>query len=197
MQNIFLEELGRKIFHMAILLVLAFYFMIENQFGKTSALLALMALLVFFLILEYLRLEIGWRMPLFSQLIREKEREKFCGIIYFLSATIICLAVFDFGIALAALLMATFGDMVAALIGRSYGVTILFRNKTVTGSASELLANIIIALVIAFVGLSHIYVLVAMAFVATLSEIAVSELDDNLIVPLFSGFVGQLMSSLF
>src|SRR3989339_1388178 len=127
------HEIGRKMIHITILIVLIIYNFIQNSYGKQLALLFLVALLILFLMLEYFRLELGWKMPFFSQFIRPKEQNKMYGVIYFLSATIISLAVFDYKIALAALLMTTFGDMVAALVGKKYGTTLIYRNKTLAG----------------------------------------------------------------
>ena len=89
--------------------------------------------------------------------------------------------------------MSTFGDFSAALIGKKYGVNLLFRDKTTIGSLSELIVNLIIG----FIVLSNIYIIIAMAFTATIVEILASELDDNLMVPLFSGFIGQLVTFIF
>ena len=111
------------------------------------------------------------------------------GVIYFLSATIISLAVFNPKIALAALLMTTFGDMIAALVGKRYGTTLIYRNKTWAGFLGELITNLIVG----FLVLDKIYVILGMAFVATIVETLVDELDDNLLIPLFSGFVGQVI----
>ena len=193
--NLF-HEIGRKIIHLTILIVLIGYVIIEKIYGKTAALLSLVALLMFFLFMEYLRLDLDLQIPFFSQFIRPKERERMYGVIYFLSGTIICLAVFDFRIALAALLMTTFGDIAAALIGKRYGVTILFRSKTVKGALAELIVNLIVSLVV-LIGVTNIYVPIGMAFIATFVETFVDELDDNLLVPLFSGFVGQMLVYFF
>ena len=108
---------------------------------------------------------------------------------YFLSATVISLAVFEHKVALAALLMTTFGDMMAALVGRKYGTTLIYKNKTWAGFIGELIVN----LVVGFLILDRIYVILGMAIVATLVETLVDELDDNLIIPIFSGFVGQVI----
>ena len=114
------NEIGRKIIHITILIVLAAYFLIQDSFvssgytevlAKQAALIFLVGLLTVFLILEYFRLELNWKMPFFSQFIRAKEQNRMYGVIYFLSATIISLAVFNPKVALAALLMTTFGDM--------------------------------------------------------------------------------------
>ena len=192
------HEIGRKIIHITILIVLAAYFVIQNSLidagytaalAKQVALLFLVALLILFLILEYFRLELGWKMPFFSQFIRPKEQNRMYGVIYFLSATIISLAVFDYKIALAALLMTTFGDMVAALVGKRYGSTLIYRNKTWAGFLGELATNLIVGFII----LDSIYVILGMAIVATIVETLVDELDDNLLIPIFSGFAGQII----
>ncbi len=194
----FFHELGRKIIHITILVVLAAYFFIQNKMidlgytailAKQVALLFLVTLLIVFLILEYLRLELGWKMPFFSQFIRPKEQNRMYGVIYFLSATIISLAVFDYKIALAALLMTTFGDMIAALVGKRYGTTLIYRNKTWAGFFGELITNLIVGFII----LDSIYVILGMALVATIVETLVDELDDNLLIPIFSGLAGQII----
>ena len=187
-----LTEIKRKAFHLLILLVIACYVIIEKNVDKQIALLALVALLVLFLFVEYFRLELGFRIPIFDQIIRPKEREHYYGVIYFLSATIICLAVFDFRIALAALLMTTFGDMSAALIGKKYGKTIVFRNKTLTGTLFELAVNLVVGFIV-LINFYNVYIIIAMAFVATFVETFVDELDDNLLIPLFAGFAGQIL----
>lgn len=192
------HEIGRKIIHITILFVIAAYFLIQDSLinagytailAKQVALLFLVALLILFLVLEYFRLELDWKMPFFAQFIRPKEQHKMYGVIYFLSATIISLAVFNHKIALAALLMTTFGDMVAALVGKKYGTTLIYRNKTWAGFLGELMTN----LVVGFIILESIYVILGMAFVATIVETMVDELDDNLLIPIFSGFAGQII----
>ena len=192
------HEIGRKIIHITILIVLVAYFVIQRSLidagytavlAKQVALLFLVALLIFFLVLEYFRLELNWKMPFFSQFIRPKEQNRMYGVIYFLSATIISLAVFDYKIALAALLMTTFGDMIAALVGKRYGTSLIYRNKTWAGFLAELAINLIVGFII----LDKIYVILGMAFVATIVETLVDELDDNLLIPIFAGFAGQII----
>ena len=192
------HEIGRKIIHITILLVLAAHFLIQESLvdagytavlAKQVALLFLVALLIVFLILEYLRLELGWKMPFFSQFIRPKEENRMYGVIYFLSATVISLAVFEHKVALAALLMTTFGDMMAALVGRKYGTTLIYKNKTWAGFLAEMGTNFAVGFFI----LNNIYVIISMALTATIVETLVDELDDNLLIPIFSGFVGQVI----
>ena len=189
----FLHEIGRKVIHLAILVILVFFFAIKNQYGQQAALLFLVLLLLIFLILEYFRLELNVKIPFLHHLIRPKEEYRLHGAIFFISSTIIALAVFDSKIAITALLMTTFGDMSAAIAGRKYGTTVLFRNKTVVGFVAELITNLVVAIIVSLFFSLNIYILIVMAFVATISETMVDELDDNLIVPLASGFIGQLL----
>jgi len=185
----FLNELKRKTIHIAILLIIILYSILEKSVSRQIALFTLVFILLFLLMTEFLRLELNIEVPIIRQIIRAKEERKMHGAIYFLSATIICLAVFDFKIALAALLMTVFGDMFAALVGKIFGKTLIFKNKTLSGCLVELVINLVVGLII----LNNIYIIIAMAFTATIVETFVSELDDNLFVPLFAGFIGQLL----
>lgn len=184
-----LQEIKRKTIHIAILLIIILYAILEKSVSKQIALFTLVFILLFLLVTEYIRLELNIEVPIIRQIIKAKEERKMHGAIYFLTATILALAVFDFKIALAALLMTVLGDMFAAIVGRRFGKTLVFKNKTLTGCLIELVVVLIVGLIV----LNNIYIILAMAFTATIIETFVNELDDNLFVPLFAGFVGQLL----
>ena len=191
--NLF-REISRKVIHLLMLVILLFYIVFEKKYNKTYALLALILLLLFFLIIEYIRLDLDIKIPLVGFFIRPKEINKMSGVIYFIIASIICLAVFDFGIALASLLMTTLGDMTAAIAGQKYGHTMVFKKKTLIGGVAELVVNIIIGVgIVLFFSNITIYTMLAMAFTATIIEIVVESIDDNLVVPLATGFIGQIL----
>jgi len=192
----FFNEIGRKIIHITILLILVVYIYVNKQYGQQLALLIVIALLIIFFILEFFRLEMNWKMPFFSMFIRPKEQHRMYGVIFFLTGTIISLAVFDFPIALTALLMTTFGDMSAALAGKKYGRTLIFRNKTLVGFSTELIVNLIVGLSIGVFFSMNIYIPLLMAFTATIVETLLDEIDDNLVIPICAGFVGQIISFL-
>tara|TARA_Y100000310_G_scaffold314171_1_gene363285 strand:- start:323 stop:904 length:582 start_codon:yes stop_codon:yes gene_type:complete len=183
------QELRRKAFHLSILLVIVLYVIIERSVSRQVALFTLVFVLLILLAMEYLRLELNIDVPFVDRLLRAKEHRRMNGAIYFLSATIILIGVLDFKIALAALLMTTFGDLSASLVGQQFGKTYIFKNKTVKGCAGELVINLIVG----FIVLQNIYIILAMALTATVVETFVNELEDNLFVPLFAGFVGQLI----
>jgi len=89
--------------------------------------------------------------------------------------------------------MAVFGDMMAAIFGKKYGATLIFKNKTIIGFFAGLSTNIIVAIIISFATSINIYIPLIMAFTAAAVETLTDELDDNLLVPIFAGFVGQIL----
>ena len=187
------KEVKLKAIHLTILAAIAFYYLVNTFFTKQIALLALVGIFLIFLGFEYLRLELRIKIPFFTKLLRPKEEYSLYGVVFFLISSLICLAIFDTPIALAALLMTTFGDMIAAVAGKMYGTTILYRNKTAVGFGTGLLANLFIAVIISLTFAINLYVPLVMAFVAAITELLVEELDDNLVVPIVAGFVGQIL----
>ena len=188
-----LQEISRKTIHVMILFVLVIFYAVRNTVGEQAAFMFLAALLAFFLIIEYLRLDLNIKLPFFHQFIRPKEEYRVYGAIFFLSSTIISLAIFSTPVALAALLMTAFGDMAAAIVGKRYGATLLFRSKTLIGFVAGLITNLLIAVAISLSFSINLYILIVMAFAATITETITDEMDDNLMVPILTGFIGQVL----
>ncbi|WP_269848959.1 diacylglycerol/polyprenol kinase family protein [Methanosarcina horonobensis] len=84
---------------------------------------------------------------------REHEAESLGGHIYFALGAIAAISLFNREIAYAAVLMTTFGDLAAALIGKFYGKRRVFReifknDKSLEGSASEFITDLVVGLAI-------------------------------------------------
>ena len=185
----FIFEVLRKSVHLVSILIVLIY----EFFGKEIILWILIAFLVTVLILDYFRLEHGMRIPFFYIMYREHEADRLGGHIYFALGAISAIAIFSKEIAYAAILMTTFGDLAAALIGKFYGKRRVFKkifknDKSIEGSVSEFTIDFLIGLFI----LGNPVVSLIMAFFATLTETAVNKIDDNLVIPVFSGFFGQI-----
>lgn len=194
----FKREIGRKVIHLLSISFLIIYVIFSSYFNHKIALIVLAFLLTILIEIEYFRIEIGKNVPLISLLWRykrTKEKETLGAEVFFLIGSIICLAVFDIRIAFAAILMTTFGDLTAALIGRKFHkIKISYiKNKAMEGILAELFVDLIIGfLVFYYFGLVLWPVILVMAITATFVEMVVSKIDDNLLIPLFSGFNGQL-----
>src|SRR3989338_2857059 len=209
----FKRELGRKTIHLLSVFILIIYNLFAQTFSHKIALLILAALLILLIEFEYLRLERGMRIPLVSLLWRfkrPKELRRLGGEVFFLLGAILCLALFDLRVAVTAILMTTFGDLTAGLVGTRFGKSRVsgLPRKTWEGAAAELLVNLGIGWLIlrsfvdnrlwwmfSFAPSGDVFwpVVAVMAVVATAVETLVSKLDDNLLIPLFAGFAGQLV----
>jgi len=193
------QELWRKAVHLLSLSFIAVYLVLSRFFDEKIALLGLLALLIIGIEIEYLRVEAKYKIPILSwfwQLKRKKEDERLGGEIFFLLGAIICFAAFDYRIAIAAILMTTFGDLAAALIGKRFGRHWLpvLKNRAWEGILAELAVDIALGYGI-LLGLAvpnALAIALAMAVTATIVETIVHKLDDNLLIPLFAGFNGQM-----
>lgn len=86
--------------------------------------------------------------------------------------------------------MTVIGDLTAAIVGTYLGKNRISKNndKTWEGSSAELAANLIIGISLAGPVIGTI-----MALTATAAETFITAIDDNLSVPIFAGFVGEIV----
>jgi len=188
----FFREIARKGVHLTGIIVIIGYILIRMYVNENAALMTLIGLLLSLIFLEYLRLELDIRIPAIDYLIRPKEIGKMHSAIYFVAASIITFSVFQFNIALAANIMAIFGDMIAAVLGQKFGRAIIFKKKTYVGASSEFIVNLICGTII-LLGHVNIYIIIIMAFGATVVETITENIDDNLLIPIATGFIGEIL----
>lgn len=185
------KEILRKMFHLMEIPVLLVYSYVRYFWDERVAILALTALFLFLLEVEHVRLEVKPKIPFISGLFRPRERNNVTGTVFFISATIIVFGAFDYPIAMLSLLLTVFGDLVSALVGIKFGRHRFFRTKKtwegfVAGLATNLLVGWLFLPTLPFV-------FIPMAVVASCVELITNKLDDNITVPLFSGFTGQMI----
>ncbi|MBD3360936.1 hypothetical protein GF366_03995 [Candidatus Peregrinibacteria bacterium] len=191
----FFSEIVRKTFHLSSLLIVVGYTLALTYFSDRIAILTITGLLLLFLEIEYIRIEHKPKFAeIFDRFFREHEKYNLSGSIFLVIACIICFAAFDYWIAVLALFMTVFGDLFSALIGRAFGKAKLYKNKTYIGTFAGLAANLITGLLLLS---GFISIVAPMAFIATFTEVLTNKIDDNLTVPLFSGFVGQMLVFFF
>lgn len=182
------KELQRKAVHAtSVLIVILYYFL-----PKEAILLLLTLFLILFLEVEFIRIDLRLKLPLFHKLYREKEEDRLSGNVFFLMGAIIAISVFSEKIAMAAILMTTIGDASAALFGKRFGKTWIpkLKDRAVEGCTAEFVVDLLIG----FVFLDLWPVILVMAGTATIVETVVNKIDDNLLIPLFSGFNAQILT---
>lgn len=184
-------ELLRKTLHFSGLVILVLYTVMYHLFSEQVAILVLTALLLILLEIDYVRIEHKPKLvKIFEGIFRQKEEDYLNGAVFFVIACVIAFAAFDYWIAVLAMLMTVFGDAFAGLFGRLFGATKIYRDKSYVGSLAGFMANVLVGF---FVVPGLPWLFLGMAFVASLVEMFTGKLDDNLTVPLFAGFVGQMM----
>jgi phytol kinase len=205
------KELGRKLVHFTSILIILIYAQI-GQYSHELALFTLTIILVLLLEFQYFRIDFQKRpriIRLLEKYRRKKEHGAIGGEVFFMIGAIISLAIFDFRIAVAAILMTTFGDMSAALIGKRFGTHHVFGSKktwegTLAGFATNLIVGWLLIRSLYDGSVWYLYglvpygtpvwpVIITMAATASFIELVTSKLDDNLLIPLFSGMTGQIL----
>lgn len=183
-------EVLRKMIHLSGLVIVLIYTLSWHFFSERIAILVLTGLLLLLLEFEHVRLEHRPKiMTFFKSLFREHEENGLAASVFYVISCIICFAAFDYWIALIAMFMTIFGDIAAALMGKAFGQTRIYKNKTIVGTLSGFAANAIAGILILR---SFPWLILSMAVVATFVEAITNRLDDNLTVPLFTGFLGQM-----
>jgi len=184
------KELQRKAVHVtSIFIVIAYYFLPQN-----IILLLMTLFLILFLEIEFVRLDLRIKLPFFHKLYRQKEKDTLSGNVFFLIGAIIAISVFSREIASAAILLTTIGDASAAIFGKMFGRTWLpwRKDKAIEGCLAEFLVDVAIC----YIFLDLWIIILVMAGTATIVETAVKKIDDNLLIPLFSGFNAQVLTYL-
>jgi dolichol kinase len=180
----FTNELLRKGVHFtSILIVLVYAFM-----GKQACQILLITYLVMALGIEHLRLDRGFKLPVLHVVLRQKEKAAIGSYVYFTIGALIVVSVFSKNVAFAAILMTTFGDMSAALIGKKFGKIRIDNGKSIEGCITEFLVDLAIAVML----LGNPLISLIMALVATYVETTFVKIDDNLAIPIFSASVAEL-----
>lgn len=192
------NEIARKAVHLSSILLLVVYILIKDilikdESGKQIGLFILMMFLIFALVYEFLRLNLKWKLPL-SELTRLREKNRHTSLIYMLSGMILSLAVFDERIAYASILMGIFGDFIVGILHGANSIGIIPSKKK--RRSHELLIEMVVNFAVGIVILPNFFIIFFMALAATIVELLFDS-EDNLAIPVFSGFIGQIIFWLF
>eukprot|EP01097_Dermamoeba_algensis_P009649 TRINITY_DN6886_c0_g1_i2.p1 TRINITY_DN6886_c0_g1~~TRINITY_DN6886_c0_g1_i2.p1 ORF type:complete len:274 (-),score=32.08 TRINITY_DN6886_c0_g1_i2:130-951(-) len=196
-----IKELKRKGFHFSGLLIPGIYlFGLSYQILTHRIASIIMGTLMFICICA----EVGrFKIPAFKRFMnenltafmREEEKEKYSAILSYCVGVTFSIIVFSPLVAVAAILYLVVGDFAAALVGISYG-RIKIGKKSLEGSIACFISCFIIGSFI----LWRLDLCEQLAFwgalAATLTELLNPNMvDDNLSIPVISGFAIQLIAS--
>ncbi len=162
------RELKRKALHLTGLIVPAVYIFSDKTFTLTFIGVAMLVFLILepFRIVEAFRDKIKKILRIYVQdevistleknideITREEERSGIAAHIYFTAAAFIVVYFFPKNIAIGAIAVATIGDAMAAIIGKTFGKHRFANGKSVEGSCAYFLSALVILL--SLMDLSH------------------------------------------
>lgn len=189
------SEYYRKLTHLLNLALPLGYLYIIPEKGTFLGILAL--LLIVFVALDLGRMRVDWVRSLFSKLfdfmLRPHELEGgFTGATWVAIGAFLTVLFFPARVAILALLFMSLGDVAAALVGMKLG-----RTRVGAKSLEGFLAGLGVCLVLASLyGDLPWSVKIPGAVTAMVIELIPLPMDDNLLIPLGSGTIMVLISSL-
>ncbi|MEO0075504.1 MAG: hypothetical protein ABIK31_05275 [candidate division WOR-3 bacterium] len=155
--------------------------------------------MIIYITIDYIRLHSkAVRKPfliLFGQMLRRREFNSFTGGTYLLLASFISMIIFpEPGIFICATSFLVIGDTVAALVGLKFGRQKVFR-KSVEGTVACLISCLLIAFVVSKLPQKSLVLGVGIigAFAATIVEALPIEVNDNVVIPIVSGAIMQVL----
>lgn len=175
-------ELPRKFFHMFGSIIAWIYLFSGMSHATATSVLAAYAVVILFV--DAIRLKNPSMndnyMRIFGPLMRQKESNTLNTSTYYVLGSLTVIAFFPKTVACVAIFYLSFGDPVAAIIGMRYGRTSIF-GKSIEGSLACFLTCF-------FIGLPFFPPAIAAfgAFIASLSELLPSPLNDNFRIPVLS-----------
>lgn len=166
--------------------------------GRDTAIYFMAALLSLVLIFELIRgrnpVFNDWLWQHFRAFFKDKERYTMTGTPYFVGGALVTVLFFDKPVAITALCFLTFGDVTAALVGKKHGKRKIFPPKSLEGSLAFFVMVIMVGFILkkfCFPAALTATAIWYSALAATLVEMLPISLDDNLTVPLITGFILQ------
>ena len=194
------SEIYRKTIHLGSLIIpFAYRYLLHNN-KKLAVLYFLLPLSLGLFIFEILRLEhrtikrFFWNF--FGIMLRKYERSDFTGATYLMVSSMICISLFPKDIAFISLSFLAIGDTLAAIVGISLGKRKLPNSeKSVEGSLACFIGTFVFAMFflnpqtyfVPLVGLAG-------AIGATIAESSRIAIDDNVKIPVFSGFIMAIVN---
>lgn len=190
----FWNELIRKSIHMSSLVIPVSVLFLDIRWIR----LILLGLTCIAFLVEWARFNWSPFRAFFKQcvgsLLRKHEEKGLTGATCLLISSTIAVFAFDNWIIITSLCFLMISDAMGALVGRFIGRIQIAENRTLEGSLAFLISGLI---VVYFVPGTRFEIAIPGAIVASLVEIFIRQIDDNIAIPLISGFFMQGLVLIF
>ncbi len=184
----FWNELIRKSIHMSSLIIPVSVLFLDLRWIR----LILLVLTLVAFIVEWARFNWSPFRTFFRQcvgsLLRKHEEKRLTGATCLLISSTVAVFAFNNWIIMTSLFFLMISDAMGALIGRFCGRIRIAENRTLEGSLAFLVSGLI---VVYFVPGVRLEIAIPGVIVASLVEVFIRQIDDNIAIPLISGFFMQ------
>lgn len=191
-----MKHIGRKLYHLlGGLGLLSLYYLL----GRQHALICYGIIITVVLAVDITRL----RVPVFNQFIqsrfssfiRKNEANKITGTAPYVLGIALTLLFYRTDIATAAICFLAFGDVAATAVGERYGRTKISGEKSLEGTLAFVAIAVAVGFLLPLTGIHLMHgILLAGAIAAAGVELVPLPVNDNLVIPLVSGGVMELIA---
>jgi glycerol-3-phosphate acyltransferase PlsY len=191
-----MKHIGRKLYHLlGGLGLLSLYFLL----GRRNALICYGVLILVVLAIDITRLKV----PAFNQFIfarfgsfiRNNEANKLTGMAPYFLGIGLTLLLYRSDIATAAICFLAFGDVAATAVGERYGRTKISGEKSLEGTLAFVAIAVTVGFLLPLTGMHLTHgIILAGAIAAAGIELVPLPVNDNLVIPLVSGGVMELIA---
>ena len=191
------SEILRKLLHLSSSIIPLSYFFILKDQGLMMMLLLFLTTIS--LLIEYFRYNYRGRIrnifqKYLMEILRNKEIEgQFTGATWMLIGFTVTVLLFEFEIAVLALLFLCIGDSVAAIVGTAFPIGKIW-NKSLLGSFAGIILCAIFGIIINNSLSPKLIILGAIS--AMFIELIPSRINDNFSIPIFSGFIMHIFNGM-
>ena len=188
------SEILRKLLHLSSSIIPLSYFFIFKDQGLMM--MILLFLTTISLLIEYFRYNYRGRLrnifqKYLMEILRTKEIEgQFTGATWMLIGFTFTVLLFEFEIAVLALLFLCIGDSVAAIVGTAFPIGKIW-NKSLLGSFAGIILCAIFGIIINNSLSPNLIILGSIS--AMFVELIPSRINDNFSIPIFSGFTMHIL----
>ena len=193
-----MKHIGRKLFHLlGGLGLLSLYYLL----GRRSALVCYGVLVLVVLAIDITRLKFPdfnqFIFDRFGSFIRKNEASRLTGTAPYVLGIALTLLFYRSDIATTAICFLAFGDVAATAVGERYGRTKISGEKSLEGTLAFTAAAVAIGFLLPLTGIHLMHgIILAGAIAAAGIELVPLPVNDNLVIPLVSGGVMELIARL-
>jgi len=191
-----MKHLGRKLYHLlGGLGLLSLYYLL----GRQNALICYGILVLLVLAIDITRLRVPafnqFIQTRFSSFIRKNEANKLTGTAPYVLGIGLSLLLYRTDIATAAICFLAFGDVTATAVGERYGRTKISGEKSLEGTLAFVAIAVTVGFLLPLTGIHLMHgIVLAGAIAAAGVELVPLPVNDNLVIPLVSGGVMEVIS---